>query len=234
MSHETAILVVDDDDDIRSNVKDILEDLGYRTDTAHDGPSALELVKKGSYDVALLDFKMPGMDGATLYKEIKKIRPEIVAIMVTAYAGSGGVDKAKEAGTWKVLRKPVDFGALLPLVDQAAKGPVVLVIDDDPDFCENFCQLLRDRDFRVRVAHSEQDGILQASDGAFDVAIVNLRLGERDGRKVFEKIRATTPKAKIILATGFPESLESPQVDVVLKKPIDVAQMLREIASSTK
>ena len=229
MQNETAILVVDDDDDIRSNVKDILEDLGYRTDTAHDGPSALKLVQQKSYDVALLDFKMPGMDGATLYSEIKKLRPETVAIMVTAYAGSGGVERAKDAGTWKVLRKPVDFGALLHLVKQAAQEPVVLVVDDDPDFCDNLWQVLRDREFRVRIARTEEDGISQAAEGDADVAIVDLRLGSGDGRKVISQIRSTNPNAKIILATGFPERLEGPQADLVLTKPIDMSRVLNEI-----
>lgn len=121
MSAHPSVLIVDDDDDIRSNVRDILEDLGYRTDEAHDGPSALRLVEERSYDVALLDFKMPGMDGATLYREIKKLRPEIVAIMVTAYAGSDGAQKAKDAGTWRVLPKPVDIPSLLSLVAHAAQ-----------------------------------------------------------------------------------------------------------------
>lgn len=230
MPKEPSVLVVDDDDDIRSNVRDILEDLGYHTDTAHDGPSALHLVEQNTYDVALLDFKMPGMDGATLYAEIKKIRPEIVAIMVTAYAGSNGVEKAKVAGTWKVLRKPVDFGALLPLVEQAAQEPVVLVVDDDTDFCENLWQVLRDRDYRVKIAHTEEDGVAKAADAGFDVAIVDLRLGSSgDGLKVVEKIRSSNPNAKIVLATGFPECLDSPQADLVLQKPLDLEVMLKEI-----
>lgn len=232
MPKTPSVLVVDDDDDIRSNVRDILEDLGYRTDTAHDGPSALQLVERSTYDVALLDFKMPGMDGATLYAEIKKIRPEIVAIMVTAYAGSNGVDKAKEAGTWKVLRKPVDFGALLPLVEQAAQEPIVLVVDDDPDFCENLWQLLREREYRVQIAYTEADGMTAAESAGFGVAIVDLRLGDGDGLKVAAKIRTANPSAKIILATGFPDGLDSANADVVLRKPVDVEQMLNEIARS--
>ena len=229
MSKEPSILVVDDDDDIRSNVRDILEDLGYRTDTAHDGPSALHLVEQNTYDVALLDFKMPGMDGATLYAEMKKLRPEIVAIMVTAYAGSNGVDKALDAGTWKVLRKPVDFAALLPLVEQAACEPVVLVVDDDPDFCESLWQVLRDRDYRVKIAHTEKAGLSEAAAAGFDVAIVDLRLGEGDGLKVVAQIRSSNPAAKIILATGFPDCLDTPQADIVLQKPLDLEQMLSEI-----
>ena len=229
MSKEPSVLVVDDDDDIRCNVRDILEDLGYRTDTAHDGPSALKLVQEKSYDVALLDFKMPGMDGATLYAEIKRVRPEIVAIMVTAYAGSDGTDKAKEAGTWKVLRKPVDFDALLPFVEQASNEAVVLVVDDDPDFCENLWQILRERDYRVRIARSEEDGIAAADDACFDVAIVDMRLGTGHGSSVITKIRSTNPAAKIIVASGYPECLSGTQADVVMQKPIDVEQLFDQL-----
>ena len=57
------ILVVDDEVDTCANLSDILSDLGYTVDVAYDGPSALELVKQKAYDVALLDLKMPGMDG---------------------------------------------------------------------------------------------------------------------------------------------------------------------------
>src|SRR5436190_21844803 len=84
-----TILVVDDEVDTCHNLSDILTDLGYRVDMAHDGLSALELVRQNHYDLALLDLKMPGMDGLTLYREIKKLRAGTVAIVVTAYATSG-------------------------------------------------------------------------------------------------------------------------------------------------
>ncbi len=112
------ILIVDDCDDIRANLRDILEDQGYRADDAHDGPSALHLVRERSYDLALLDYKMPGMDGATLYKNIRMIRPEVPAIMITAYAGNSGAEQALDAGTLQVLGKPVDIASLLPMVEK--------------------------------------------------------------------------------------------------------------------
>jgi len=79
-----ALLIVDDDVDTCRNLSDILTDLGYRVDTAHEGLTALELVRRSAYDVALLDYKMPGMDGLTLYREIKRLRAGTVAIVVTA------------------------------------------------------------------------------------------------------------------------------------------------------
>src|SRR5881398_2485328 len=82
------ILVVDDDADTCRNLSDILSDLGYQVDVAHDGPSALELIRKRPYDVALLDFKMPGMTGLELYREIRKIRSGTVAIIISAYTNA--------------------------------------------------------------------------------------------------------------------------------------------------
>src|SRR5437016_13433914 len=114
-----SILVVDDDPDICRNLADILADLRYRVDTATGGRAALELVRQRPYDVALLDYKMPGMDGLTLYREIRKLRAGTVAIVVTAYAAGSAAEEALEAGAWQVLPKPVDFPRLLGLVSEA-------------------------------------------------------------------------------------------------------------------
>lgn len=113
------ILIVDDDPDIVANLRDILRDLGYQTDTASGSAEALTLVDSNSYDVALLDFKMPGLDGAALCQQIRQRSSKTVTIMVTAYAGSDGIQRAMDAGTLQVLRKPVDMARLLPLIQQA-------------------------------------------------------------------------------------------------------------------
>lgn len=114
---EPYILIVDDEADACANLSDILTDLGYRVDVANDGLSALELVKKNAYDVALLDLKMPGMDGVELYRRIKKLRAGTVAIVVTAFAGSKIAQEAIEAGAAEIIPKPVDFPRLLKLVE---------------------------------------------------------------------------------------------------------------------
>src|SRR6185369_7774818 len=98
-----------DEVDTCQNLSDILTDLGFQVDTASDGPSALEKARKMPYDVALLDLKMPGMDGLMLYREIKKLSAGTVAIVVTAYAGGDTAVEALAAGAWQVLAKPVDF-----------------------------------------------------------------------------------------------------------------------------
>src|SRR4051812_49482076 len=131
-TNNPAILVVDDEVDTCHNLSDILTDLGYRVDTAHDGPSALELVRKTNYDVALLDFKMPGMDGLELYREIKKLRAGTVAIIVSAYTNAATRDEALGAGGWHGLAKPVDFPKLLGPVDEALVQSLWMVWADAP------------------------------------------------------------------------------------------------------
>jgi DNA-binding response OmpR family regulator len=113
-----SILIVDDDLDIAINMFDVLNDLGYEADIANDGRTALSLIRGKTYDIALLDFKMPDMDGAELYSRIKELQPSIVAIMLTAYAETDGVERALSAGTWTVLRKPIDFDVLLGYIRQ--------------------------------------------------------------------------------------------------------------------
>ena len=124
---------------------------------------ALELVRQKPYDVALLDLKMPGMDGLTLYREIAKLRAGTVAIVVTAYASKATAEEALAAGAWQVLPKPVDFPQLLALVDEALGQPLVLVVDDDHDLCANLWDLLRERGYRVAVAHDEAEAARPAA-----------------------------------------------------------------------
>lgn len=62
---------MDDEVDICLNYADILTDMGYAVDVAHAGASALKNIKERVYDVALLDLKLPDMDGLTLYREMK-------------------------------------------------------------------------------------------------------------------------------------------------------------------
>jgi len=112
------ILCVDDDPDTCASMSDILTDLGYVVSVAYDGHAALQLVQQQPYGLALLDYRMPGMDGLELYRRIRQLRPSVVAVFVTAFASSNVMDEARTVGVRKVLPKPVDFEELLPLVEE--------------------------------------------------------------------------------------------------------------------
>lgn len=116
------VLVVDDDPDIVANLCDILKDLGYHADAATSPCQAIQLVVENDYDVALLDYKMPKLDGAALCEQIGQRRPAIVPIMITAYADADGIDRADKAGVWRVISKPVNLKDLIPLIERATRN----------------------------------------------------------------------------------------------------------------
>ena len=229
----SSILVVDDDVDTCHNLADILTDMGYRVDMAHDGPSALALLRRNPYDVALLDYKMPGMDGLTLYREIKKLRAGTVAIVVTAYAGGTTTEEALEAGAWQVLSKPVDFPKLLGLVGEAMGQPLVLVVDDDHDLCSTLWDLFRERGYRVCLAHDEREASQRLRDSTFKAVLIDMKLPEGDGGAVFRLVRQANPQARTLVITGQRSEMDEivrrvldEGADAVCYKPFDVPQLL--------
>jgi two-component system response regulator HydG len=240
MTTPAAILVVDDDVDTCRNLSDILTDLGYHVDTAHDGPSALEHVRRQGYDVALLDLKMPGMDGIELYREIRKLRAETVALVVTAYASRAAAEQALAAGAWQVLAKPVDFGRLLGLVDQALGQPLVMVVDDDSELCTSLWDVLRERGYRVSLAHDDCEAAERLRNRDFRVVLIDMRLPHGDGTDVLRVVRQSNPQARTVIITGHRVELDplvrqavTEGADAVCYKPFDLPQLLETLQRLT-
>jgi len=232
-ANRPAILVVDDEVDTCSNLSDILTDLGYRVDTAHDGPTALALVRQTHYDVALLDLKMPGMDGLELYHEIKKLQADTVALIVTAYASGGTAEQARTVGVWQVLPKPLEFPRLLGLIDEALGQPLVLIVDDDPDLSASLWDVLRDKGYRVGIAQDEAEAARRLRDRAFQLVLIDMKLPQGDGGGVYQLVRQNNPTARTVVITGYRSELEervravlADGADAVCYKPFDVPQLL--------
>jgi CheY-like chemotaxis protein len=236
-----TVLVVDDDEDTCKNLQDILDDLGYQTAIAHNGPAALELVKQRHFDVALLDLKMPGMNGLELYRAIRQLRAHTVAIIVTAYAGAGVAEEALAAGAWQVVPKPVDFPRLLGLMGQVLDQPLVLVVDDDPDLCHSLWDLLRERGYRVALAHDEPTAARLLRDSTFRAVLIDMRLPAGDGTSVFRLVRQANPQARTVVITGHRAELEQTVqkvveegADAVCYKPFDVGRLLNTLDRLTQ
>ena len=236
-----SVLVVDDEEDICLNLSDILTDIGYHVEVAHDGPSALQRVRRRHYDIAILDLKMPGMDGLTLYREIRKLRPETVAIVVSAYAAPETAAQALDAGAWQVLPKPVDSTRLLGLLEEAAGQPLILVVDDDADLCVNLWELLRQRGFRVGVAHDAPEAVMRLEERVFRIVLIDMKLPSGDGIDVFRTVRASNPQARTVVITGFPSEMDTlvgqlleEGADAVCYKPFDVPRLLGTLDELTQ
>lgn len=118
MSNNTTILVVDDNFSQLVTMSLILKRKGYLVENARDGIEAVEQVQKNSVDIVFMDIKMPRMNGIDAYKEIKKIKPELPVILLTAYTAEDLLIEGIQAGVYKILYKPVDMEEVLSLIEE--------------------------------------------------------------------------------------------------------------------
>ncbi len=118
-SKRVSVLVVDDNEGFCQSIANILKLKGYEVVTAYDGFKALELVKKDVFDLALMDVRMPVMDGVETFKRFREVAPDTPVIMVTAYAVEDLIREALREGVYGFLKKPLDFDEFFRLVAQA-------------------------------------------------------------------------------------------------------------------
>ena len=112
------ILVVDDDDTIRTTMKAILQDEGYIVDLASNGKEAIQKSQENNYNIALLDIRLPDMEGVELLKLLKDGVPRTRKIMVTGYPSLQNAISALNKNADAYLLKPVDVEKLLNTVKQ--------------------------------------------------------------------------------------------------------------------
>jgi len=111
------ILIVDDEETIRSLFKKTLEGLGHKVVTAETGPRGLELLKQRDFAMVFLDLKMPDMDGAELFRQIKTIRPRIPIIIITGYPDSDIMGRALAQAPFGLMNKPFDESDIITAVN---------------------------------------------------------------------------------------------------------------------
>jgi DNA-binding response OmpR family regulator len=114
----SRILIVDDEPDITLSFKMILEGNGFKVDTYNDPLHATRNFKAGSYDLVILDIRMPKMDGFQLYEELKKIDDKVKVVFITAFdINYEGLRKMyPELRIDSFVRKPVDSEYLINVV----------------------------------------------------------------------------------------------------------------------
>jgi DNA-binding NtrC family response regulator len=118
-TEQSSLLVVDDEFSVRDSLYNWFRKDGYRVDTAENATEALQRLQESSYDVVLLDIKLPGMDGIELQRRIHQIDPNLAVIMITAYASVETAVQALKQGAFDYVTKPIDPDELSHLVRNA-------------------------------------------------------------------------------------------------------------------
>ena len=232
------ILVVDDDRDFATGMADVVTLSGHTVSMAATSAEALRRLTREPFDLAFLDVKLPDRNGAELFEEAMKIRPNMKAVMMTAYQRDPLVERAMEQGAWAVLHKPLDMGRVLQLIDNVRSQFVVLVADDDEDFRENLCEILEREGYAVRQARDGQEAIDDLLATHVDLLLLDLKLPKLTGLQVVLQVIEAGRRLPIFIVTAYADTetvaikaLRSLDVSGIVRKPVDPDDLLRRIAA---
>lgn len=115
--NKTSILVIEDEEAERISLVGVLESAGYTVDGAENGVKALELVKKQFFDVLIVDYKLPDIDGIDLIKQILQISRDSVPILATGYSSLEVAVESMRIGAHDYMIKPVNIEELKKNID---------------------------------------------------------------------------------------------------------------------
>ena len=128
--HHIRVLVIDDDPSICKTVGLLLEDHGYSPRTYTSPEEALEVADKESFQIALIDLRMPAMDGVEVVERLKKIDPRMSCIVMTAYPDLDSATGTMRQGTCDYMCKPFKQAELVNAVERACQRMGIVYTDE--------------------------------------------------------------------------------------------------------
>lgn len=208
MKSKASVLLVDDDKDMTETLSDILTDMSYRVETANSGLEAIEKVKTQEFDTVLLDIKMPGINGVETFREIKRMRPEAVVMLMTAQSVEELVAEALEEGAYGIMYKPIDTKKLVEFIETAKKGALILFVDIDLSTSRKLVGALKERGYRVARARSGEEAKRLVQSKSFDMIFIEVKMPVMNGLETFMALRKIRPDVKVVMTTNYREGLE--------------------------
>ena len=239
VSHNTSILIVDDNISLAKTLSFILKRKDYAVTTAKDGLEAIVMVKEKQFDIIFMDIKMPVMNGVETYKEIKKIDSQVVVIMMTAYSVGDLIQEALKEGAYGILYKPLDIEKTLSIIDELCEeehGGFILLVDDDVGFCNSLKNVLAKKKYTVGIAHTGEESITMIQEKSYNIILIDMKLPTINGLETYLRIKKINPKVVVIIITGFRQEMSAMVTEALnenaytcLYKPLDLEILLELI-----
>lgn len=220
-------LLVDDNEAFAENLSEILRDTGAMVDVAHDGIRALEFVRASHYDALVTDMRMPGMNGAELLCELRKVDSGLPAVLLSAYGEEGLVTIARRDGLLAVLSKPQQLPRLLQVLESARRDGAVLLVEDDVALADNLAEALAERGLTAVTAASVKElGTISARPFA---VLVDLKLPDASFGEALHHVHERWPGIPTIVMTAFGRNELLVASTECFHKPFDTAALLGRI-----
>jgi len=116
------VLILDDAGPVIVLCVNVLQSLGYAVKCANGGEQGLELLRQETFDLVVVDFKMPGMNGFEVFEKARTLRPDMAFLLITGHGTVEIVEEATRRGFQSILLKPFSSGELRGAVERALGG----------------------------------------------------------------------------------------------------------------
>jgi CheY-like chemotaxis protein len=216
------ILLVEDRDENRHYLSQVLHSAGIQVDTGSDGEIGLIQFKTGMYDLVLTDLDMPGLDGFRLLEEIRRTEMEegqqpTPVVAITAHTDPATSERCFKAGMDAFVTKPVSRTELLRVVaDLARVDPLILVVEDDANSRDFTCQILRKNGYRAEGVETGEEAIRRVVRNGVAAVLLDMTLPDIPGLEVVTRIKS------------LPKGVGIPVIGVTGHAGADQAKLCRE------
>jgi CheY-like chemotaxis protein len=237
LKNKANILIVDDDIEMTETLSDVLIELGHHVETANDGFKAIQKVQVQTFDVILMDIKMPAMNGVETCKEIKRIHPKAVVMMMTAYSVEDLIAEALKEGAYGVWYKPVEIEKVIELIELfQEKGALILIVDDDLAICETLAAILKEKGYSIAHVSSGKEALKIVKEKDFDIVFIDVKMPVMNGLETYLALRKIRPNIKVVMMTGYRQEVQSLVEEAIRRdvyaciyKPFDIKKLLKII-----
>jgi DNA-binding NtrC family response regulator len=228
-----SILIVDDEKDLADLLGAVLQIEGHNVECAMNGREALEKRRLSDFDLALIDIKLPDMNGVQVFMELKKQSPKMQAIMMTGFSLEDMIEKALTEGAYTCIHKPFDPEMVIELVKKmvSSQKRVILAVDDEAEIREHLKEILSREGYEVLTAEDGERALTILKRESVRVLLVNFALPDLDGLKLFIEAQKLNKDMVGLLITGYELSdiLKRREASLLygwMKKPIDSDRLI--------
>ncbi|MDR1696396.1 MAG: response regulator [Endomicrobium sp.] len=223
------ILIADDEEGLRFSLASILEIEGHDVKTAENGLEALRVAGENDFDVAFFDIRMPEMNGVDAFKEMKKINPKTMVVMMTAYAMNDLVKESIKEGAFACISKPFEIDDVLNTVKEINSKPVAFIISPDAETVNFLVSNLRQSGF-IAVPQPNDDKALEFI-GRRRPSLIFIDADAGISREFSEKLESAAGGASIVVAGNSGLKIKNAKV---IEKPVAKDDMAEFFGSSGK
>jgi two-component system, cell cycle sensor histidine kinase and response regulator CckA len=229
-----TILVVDDDEDLRELMKEVLTPAGYQPIVASNGEEALQLAARHHVDLLITDLSMPAMMGTDVAKRTAALHPDVKVLYVSGYDQPAANNQTLPGRAY--LQKPFTSQTLLQRIRDVFEMPrqaVIVIADDDPGIRKLLREILRPSGYRILEAANGKHAVEHLNQERVDLLITDLMMPEQEGMETIRAVRKRFPQLRIVAMSGgfgtqFLNIAHTMGAHHIMRKPFE-AQTARDV-----